>query len=100
MSKAKPKKNEDWFDHYIKLFYNYGKIYKNLEKCYEYANNPQKKQILREMTMTMLKWTLIVKNDMNRFYTFTPAINSDFMNIEPILQTINVLPHHCELSIP
>lgn len=100
LSKGKVKKDSDWFDHYSQLYLNYLKIYQKLEKCYEFSNNPQKKGILREMLMDSIKRVLIVKKDLIRFYTFTPAINSDFLNLDKTLEKMGLLPSDLDVPVP
>lgn len=38
------------------------------------------------MLNNVLKRTLLVKRDLIRFYTFHPTINSDFIEMEKILE--------------
>lgn len=52
------------------------------------------------MMMNSLKRTLKIKIDMIRFYTFTPAINTDFVDVNRILRENNYLTTELDIPIP
>ncbi len=76
------KSNKYWFNHFSLCYIKYLHIYRNMEDCFENSNNPQKKQILKDMLDNLIKRILKVKNYLVKLNTHTKAINSDFINFD------------------
>lgn len=52
------------------------------------------------MMLNSLKRTLLVKKDLIRFNTFTPSINSDFVEMESLLENNKISLKNLEIPIP
>lgn len=76
----------EWFQYYAALYIRYLQNYRQLEDAFDQMVHPQKRILLKQMLDNTMVRMCEVKQNIVRYSTHTNIIQSDYVNIDEILQ--------------
>jgi len=91
---------QEWFKHHSVMYIAYLEIFKNLEECFENCIQPQKRLLIKSMLVAVIRRILELKRDLVQFNVSTPIINSEFVNLEDTLASLQKLPSALDIRVP
>lgn len=75
----------EWFQYYGQLYVRYIQVYRKLEEAYDQMIHPQKRIVMKQMLENVIVRMCEVKQNLIRYSTHTNIIQSDFINVDEIL---------------
>jgi hypothetical protein len=90
----------DWFRYYTVLYIKYVDVYRGLEQTYHRLTHPQRRVLLREMLEANLLRIFELKEEVIRYSTEGRVIRSDFVNLDPVLESLKLRHEDVAMHVP